>query len=152
MEGHLKKIVTSTGRLTISGPLESLEDLSYSSIASGPHLSHEIGYQLFNFTKPSQETISTQFKVRKKQVLNEIFLQDKYINMEVGKAGPLYHLNRYIDVLPCKSYSDERNSVKLPEFINASYISGPEFPNQTVQYIATQGPLPHTISAFWKMV
>jgi protein tyrosine phosphatase len=72
--------------------------------------------------------------------------------METGATGPYNHLNRYIDVLACKIYLDERNAVKLPEFINASVVSGPDCPSQEFQYIATQGPLPHTVFMFWKMV
>lgn len=45
-----------------------------------------------------------------------------------------------------------RNAVSLNEFINASWVAGPFLPGQAAQYIATQGPLPHTIENFWKMV
>jgi len=57
--------------------------------------------------------------------------------------------NRYTNVLPF-----DNNRVPIGEnneYINASWIHG-EIPNTQKKYIATQGPLEHTISDFWRMV
>jgi protein tyrosine phosphatase len=61
-------------------------------------------------------------------------------------------LNRYSGIFVCINYIDEKNAVKLPEFINASFISGIFYPFHIRKYIATQGPLANTIQDFWKMV
>lgn len=74
--------------------------------------------------------------------------------------------NRYINKLPCTLVSmefflqflDERSRVKLgvernPEhcdYINASFLHAAEDPSMF--YIATQAPIPRTISDFWQMV
>ncbi|XP_077594625.1 receptor-type tyrosine-protein phosphatase H-like isoform X4 [Stigmatopora nigra] len=47
---------------------------------------------------------------------------------------------------------DDRSRVKLGgnlDYINASYMAGFNSPRE---YIATQGPLPSTVSDFWKMI
>ncbi|XP_046979201.1 tyrosine-protein phosphatase non-receptor type 7-like isoform X1 [Schistocerca americana] len=63
--------------------------------------------------------------------------------------------NRYRSILP-----NERTRVCLPPaspladplttYINANYVRG--FDSEEKAYIATQGPLPHTVSDFWLMV
>ncbi|XP_077594624.1 receptor-type tyrosine-protein phosphatase H-like isoform X3 [Stigmatopora nigra] len=55
--------------------------------------------------------------------------------------------NRFTNVLPY-----DRSRVKLGgnlDYINASYMAGFNSPRE---YIATQGPLPSTVSDFWKMI
>lgn len=59
--------------------------------------------------------------------------------------------NRYIDILP---YDHSRvkivtNDEDSTDYINANFIPGPKSKNN---YIATQGPLSHTIEDFWRMV
>ncbi|XP_015586539.1 tyrosine-protein phosphatase non-receptor type 5 isoform X3 [Cephus cinctus] len=60
--------------------------------------------------------------------------------------------NRYCSILP-----NPQSRVILPgsddplaSYINANYIRG--YDGQDARYIATQGPLAHTISDFWRMV
>ncbi|XP_046742171.1 tyrosine-protein phosphatase non-receptor type 7-like isoform X3 [Diprion similis] len=60
--------------------------------------------------------------------------------------------NRYCSVLP-----NPQSRVVLPgsddplaSYINANYIRG--YDGEDTRYIATQGPLSHTISDFWRMV
>eukprot|EP00049_Salpingoeca_infusionum_P018830 m.358959 g.358959 ORF g.358959 m.358959 type:complete len:2697 (+) comp18357_c0_seq1:279-8369(+) len=63
------------------------------------------------------------------------------------------HLNRYMNILP-----NPRTRVRLQEvdgdprtaYINANYIHGWDGAPQA--YIATQGPVPHTINDFWRLV
>uniref|UniRef100_UPI00358EB89E tyrosine-protein phosphatase non-receptor type 22-like n=1 Tax=Myxine glutinosa TaxID=7769 RepID=UPI00358EB89E len=60
--------------------------------------------------------------------------------------------NRYKDILPYNSSRvilQQSNGDTANTYINASFIFGVNGP-QT--YIATQGPLPHTISDFWQMI
>ncbi|GKV32344.1 hypothetical protein SLEP1_g40960 [Rubroshorea leprosula] len=64
--------------------------------------------------------------------------------------------NRYTDVVPfdknrvvLNSCKDYRPSAK--GYINASFITTPS-PEKVSQFIATQGPLPHTFEDFWEMV
>lgn len=61
--------------------------------------------------------------------------------------------NRYRSILP-----NERTRVSLAEkdndplssYINANYVRG--YDGEERAYIATQGPLPHTVNDFWEMV
>ncbi|XP_066991055.2 tyrosine-protein phosphatase non-receptor type 5 isoform X2 [Anabrus simplex] len=61
--------------------------------------------------------------------------------------------NRYRSILP-----NERSRVRLPSckndllagYINANYVRG--YDGEERAYIATQGPLPHTLADFWLMV
>ncbi|OMJ73414.1 hypothetical protein SteCoe_27894 [Stentor coeruleus] len=142
MDSRGKYFDTPNGRVTICGPLELYEDLSYRDLKSGVSQEYESGVLLSSFSRPSPDTISRQFKL-----LNDLFFQDKYMKISTGSTNDLMPFNRYIDIL-----AYERNAVKLPEFINASYISGVFDPEQRRKFIATQGPLPVTIQAFWKMV
>ncbi|KAJ9578543.1 hypothetical protein L9F63_005272, partial [Diploptera punctata] len=61
--------------------------------------------------------------------------------------------NRYRSILP-----NERSRVRIPVgnedllagYINANYVRG--YDGEEKAYIATQGPLPHTVCDFWAMV
>eukprot|EP00040_Diaphanoeca_grandis_P025664 m.142534 g.142534 ORF g.142534 m.142534 type:complete len:1924 (-) comp30257_c1_seq1:354-6125(-) len=63
------------------------------------------------------------------------------------------HLNRYINILP-----NPRTRVRLQpigdneqtRFINANFVQS--YDKVPRRYIATQGPLPETVNAFWRMV
>ncbi|RKO92216.1 protein-tyrosine phosphatase-like protein, partial [Blyttiomyces helicus] len=61
-------------------------------------------------------------------------------------------LSRYYDILP---YDGSRVKLHRPnpsdgsDYVNASFVTG--LPS-TRTYIASQGPLPHTIGDFWQMV
>jgi protein tyrosine phosphatase len=68
---------------------------------------------------------------------------DKY-TMEIARQNR--SLNRYTDVSP---YDSSRVTISSDDddYVNASYI---RTPHRT--YIATQAPLPNTVSAFWKMM
>ncbi|RDX86818.1 Protein-tyrosine-phosphatase PTP1 [Mucuna pruriens] len=64
--------------------------------------------------------------------------------------------NRYSDVLPfdnnrvvLKSSTDYRPAAQ--GYINASFVSTSS-PGNVSQFIATQGPLPHTYEDFWEMI
>ncbi|KAM5191977.1 receptor-type tyrosine-protein phosphatase T-like [Mantella aurantiaca] len=68
----------------------------------------------------------------------------------VGLSQENQAKNRYKKVLP---YDDSRvvlrSSHSRSDYINASYIDGYKAPKF---YIATQGPIPETVSDFWSMV
>lgn len=60
----------------------------------------------------------------------------------------VYHLNRYSDIIPTpETIVTLRRDTgsKIDNYINANFVNGKD-------YIATQGPLPATISDFWRMV
>jgi len=93
----------------------------------------------YTFTKKELEQ---HLKHKKKQDwLDEFsFIQNYPINKSVKKAFCYDLKNRYSNILP---YDD--NTVTIPnKYINASWIDS--------QYIATQGPLTHTIDDFWEMI
>jgi len=61
--------------------------------------------------------------------------------------------NRYTDILPyehCRVKLNTTNNVSSSDYINASNIMDHDPRNPA--YIATQGPLPHTVADFWQMV
>ncbi|XP_057251943.1 LOW QUALITY PROTEIN: protein-tyrosine-phosphatase PTP1 [Beta vulgaris subsp. vulgaris] len=56
--------------------------------------------------------------------------------------------NRYPNVLP---YDNNNRVILTPrDYINASFVKAPA--QNAAQFIATQGPLPHTFEDFWEMV
>jgi len=60
--------------------------------------------------------------------------------------------NRYKDILPfnySRVFLSEYPGVPGSDYINANYIKGASGSNA---YIASQGPLPHTVNDFWRMV
>ncbi|CAL1281984.1 unnamed protein product [Larinioides sclopetarius] len=61
--------------------------------------------------------------------------------------------NRYKTILPNEStrvHLFEKNDDPLSSYINANYVRG--YGEEAKAYIATQGPLPHTVNDFWQMV
>ncbi|XP_054914100.1 receptor-type tyrosine-protein phosphatase H-like [Poeciliopsis prolifica] len=59
--------------------------------------------------------------------------------------------NRF-DILPydwCRVKLNSSSAPKDMDYINASYIPGY---SSSREYIATQGPLPHTVADFWRMI
>ncbi|XP_075041657.1 tyrosine-protein phosphatase non-receptor type 18 [Mixophyes fleayi] len=78
--------------------------------------------------------------------------QDKGCTAEVGGNQENLKKNRYKDILP---YDQTRVPVTLladetgSDYINASFIKGID---QQPRYIATQGPLSHTVVDFWRMI
>ncbi|XP_031746899.1 tyrosine-protein phosphatase non-receptor type 18 [Xenopus tropicalis] len=80
------------------------------------------------------------------------FHKESDFTTEVGGSPENLKKNRYKDILP---YDQTRVPVTFlseeegSDYINASFIKGTD-PGRG--YIATQGPLPHTIQDFWRMV
>lgn len=61
--------------------------------------------------------------------------------------------NRYRTILPnehSRVKLEEINDDPLSAYINANYIKG--YDGEEKAYIATQGPMPHTINDFWKLM
>ncbi|KAJ2339199.1 hypothetical protein GGF43_006697, partial [Coemansia sp. RSA 2618] len=74
---------------------------------------------------------------------------DKNSTIDDAQRGRNFDLNRYHNVLPF-----DFNRVRLEgkhDYINASHISLPAEISSN-RYIATQGPLNHSVSDFWRMV
>ncbi|XP_078377523.1 receptor-type tyrosine-protein phosphatase N2-like [Oculina patagonica] len=72
---------------------------------------------------------------------------------EIGKLEKNARKNRYSDVLPYdhnRVLMKETASATGSDYINASYVTDHDPKNPS--YIATQGPLAHTVSDFWQMV
>ncbi|KAM7134389.1 LOW QUALITY PROTEIN: tyrosine-protein phosphatase non-receptor type 18 [Macrochelys suwanniensis] len=80
------------------------------------------------------------------------FRQQQGFSAEAGGRKENIKKNRYKDILP---YDQTRVVVNLctdegqTDYINASFIQGV---NNKRCYIATQGPLPHTVLDFWCMI
>ena len=149
MEVIKNTIKTLTGNITVSGQLESLTDLSFPDLKRNIHLEvFELGYNLKGYHKVSQKLIKSEYNVRVKKILNVLFSQPKYSDMLVKNYKKF---NRYEDVLPCDFYIDNRNLVPSKDYINASFVSGIDYPAQKNLYIATQAPLDHTFFHFFDM-
>ncbi|XP_071441159.1 tyrosine-protein phosphatase non-receptor type 5-like isoform X2 [Hetaerina americana] len=61
--------------------------------------------------------------------------------------------NRYRSILPnerSRVNLSEKDSDPITSYINANYVRG--YDGEERAYIATQGPLPHTVQDFWEMV
>ncbi|KAM5146472.1 tyrosine-protein phosphatase non-receptor type 18 isoform 2-T2 [Mantella aurantiaca] len=80
------------------------------------------------------------------------FKQDNNYSTEAGASQENLKKNRYKDILP---YDQTRVPITFlaeevgSDYINASFIQGVD--NQP-RYIATQGPLSHTLGDFWRMI
>ncbi|KAJ6655305.1 hypothetical protein lerEdw1_005497 [Lerista edwardsae] len=80
------------------------------------------------------------------------YRQQQSISTEAGSNKENIKKNRYKDILP---YDQTRVVLNLlteegqTDYINANFIQGVD--NKRC-YIATQGPLPHTVLDFWRMV
>ncbi|XP_034648349.1 tyrosine-protein phosphatase non-receptor type 18, partial [Trachemys scripta elegans] len=80
------------------------------------------------------------------------FRQQQGFSAEAGGRKENIKKNRYKDILP---YDQTRVVLNLctdegqTDYINASFIQGV---NNKRCYIATQGPLPHTVLDFWRMI
>ena len=64
-------------------------------------------------------------------------------------------LNRYSDILPYKETivnMNDKIDLSSENYINANFISNPFVEGDVRNFIATQGPLEHTASHFWKMI
>ncbi|VVA94970.1 unnamed protein product [Arabis nemorensis] len=88
---------------------------------------------------------------------NRMWPSEMQLNCTVAMNSVNSEKNRYTDVLPfdknrvvlnpCKDY---RSSSK--GYVNASFIKTSSSSESISQFIATQGPLPHTLEDFWEMV
>ncbi|KAJ0241088.1 Protein-tyrosine-phosphatase PTP1 [Hirschfeldia incana] len=82
---------------------------------------------------------------------NRMRASDMLLNATVAMDDANFDKNRYTDVLPF-----DGNRIVLNQasgYVNASLIKAPSSTSESVsEFIATQGPLPHTIVDFWKMV
>ncbi|KAJ1095571.1 hypothetical protein NDU88_000732 [Pleurodeles waltl] len=94
--------------------------------------------------------LAEEFKNIRTQVA--AFRQENNLTTEVGGNKENIKKNRYKDILP---YDQTRVPLSLAveegqnDYINASFIKGLD--NKQC-YIATQGPLSHTVVDFWRMI
>ncbi|XP_078520802.1 tyrosine-protein phosphatase non-receptor type 18 [Lissotriton helveticus] len=97
-----------------------------------------------------EQALAEEFKDIRTQVA--AFRQDNDLTTEVGGNKENIKKNRYKDILP---YDQTRVPLSLVvedgqnDYINASFIKGLD--NKQC-YIATQGPLSHTVVDFWRMI
>ncbi|XP_019631267.1 PREDICTED: tyrosine-protein phosphatase Lar-like isoform X1 [Branchiostoma belcheri] len=73
-------------------------------------------------------------------------------NMRSGNLPDNIKKNRVLQILPydtSRVYITPTVGMKNSDYINAAFVDGYR---EKDAYIATQGPLPHTVNDFWKMV
>jgi receptor-type tyrosine-protein phosphatase gamma len=131
-----------------SGSLSD-NDISFKIVKNNPALmSLETGYPLADFVSSvkSKDIRKEYHEDLKKATFTETHSKNLYDDVKVSS------LNRYSDILPFRS-----NKIDLPPnslgstYINASYISS-TIPGDSKAYIASQGPLKHTVDDFWSMI
>ncbi|KAK3039294.1 hypothetical protein RJ639_026678 [Escallonia herrerae] len=110
----------------------------------------------------------TFFKEKKLHTPHKI--QKEFLTLQVNRMKPLEKRNRCSVALDCVNYSKNRYTDVVPfdenrvvlnpckdyrpsarGYINASFIRTSSAESIS-QFIATQGPLPHTFEDFWEMV
>lgn len=96
----------------------------------------------------SNRNISSEFKA-----LGTITQSKSHI-MSLEQNNEFSSLNRYSDVLPYSQNIVKISSESLNSrnYINANYIKSPFQEAHKSDFVATQGPLKHTMSHFWNMV
>ncbi|XP_050784062.1 tyrosine-protein phosphatase non-receptor type 18 isoform X1 [Gopherus flavomarginatus] len=100
--------------------------------------------------EPGPARLGQEFQDIKAQA--SAFRQQQGFSAEAGGRKENIKKNRYKDILP---YDQTRVILNLctdegqTDYINASFIQGV---NNKRCYIATQGPLPHTVLDFWRMI
>ncbi|XP_073496476.1 tyrosine-protein phosphatase non-receptor type 18 [Phyllobates terribilis] len=100
--------------------------------------------------KGSEDPLGKEFQEIKCRAA--AFRQDSNYSTEAGGCQENLKKNRYKDILP---YDQTRVPITLlaeeagSDYINASFIQGVD---KQPRYIATQGPLSHTVVDFWRMI
>ncbi|EPS61126.1 hypothetical protein M569_13673, partial [Genlisea aurea] len=99
----------------------------------------------------SPQAIRHEFQIMQ---ANRLMAWDMKNLCTVARHNQNLSKNRYSDIVPfdsnrvvLKQSSDYRSSAK--GYINASFVKSSE---SVTQFIATQGPLPHTCEDFWEMI
>jgi len=125
----------------------------------GGTLSSEAADFAANTLVPDVDIASIRMHLRAGKPSREFLLLDNE-DLDEGdetiEAQKLYNRekNRYTNILPCDSTRVKLTAVEGIEgsdYINANFING-ETNGTERAYIATQGPLMHTRSDFWRMV
>ncbi|NWW42666.1 PTN22 phosphatase, partial [Pedionomus torquatus] len=100
--------------------------------------------------KLNQQEFVEEFLKLKKQSTK--YRSDKIYPTEASEQPENIKKNRYKDILPFDHSRVELSLITSDEdshYINANFIKGVYGPKA---YIATQGPLPSTITDFWRMI
>lgn len=99
-------------------------------------------------TKTLKEFLSLKF-TNQFQILNMLTNTPNHSNNRI-KDVDFADYNRYCDIQPYKHSAIKLSgNTPVEQYINADYIHCP-FRNNA--FIATQGPIPSTFIAFWRMV
>lgn len=102
---------------------------------------------LMKYMVKSYRNLETGERIRIKHAMSENSSREEAHKYSVQSAFESHRLNRYSGIFPF-----EYNRIKLAstgfnnKYINASFITTP---NRS--YIATQGPMGHTVKDFWSM-
>ena len=102
------------------------------------------------YDKDYQRFLSDQLKrFQSLKKLNE----DEIIEISPTAALPdNINKNRYNDVLAIENTLVSSNSSSESEYINANHVWGRGSKPECSRFIATQGPMAHTINTFWSMI
>nr|XP_046220863.1 tyrosine-protein phosphatase non-receptor type 18 [Oncorhynchus gorbuscha] len=114
------------------------------------HLSRFVGQMSLTDDSRAEGIISSEYSNIRDRT--SIIKKDLGLTTKAGALKDNVKKNRYKDILP---YDQTRVPLTLltndnaSDYINASFIKGA---TETRKYIATQGPLRHTLVDFWQMI
>ncbi|RZF37293.1 hypothetical protein LSTR_LSTR005625 [Laodelphax striatellus] len=98
----------------------------------------------------NEDSYETEFQELK--LFSETLKSLKQYSCSEGEKEVNKKKNRYKDILPfdlSRVILNEYAGIPGSDYINANYIKGA---SGSPAYIASQGPLPHTVNDFWRMV
>uniref|UniRef100_A0A1B6E8P0 protein-tyrosine-phosphatase n=1 Tax=Clastoptera arizonana TaxID=38151 RepID=A0A1B6E8P0_9HEMI len=100
--------------------------------------------------RPTEDSYETEFQELK--LFSESIKGTKQYSCSEGEKDVNRKKNRYKDILPfdvSRVSLNEYAGIPGSDYINANFIKGA---SGSPAYIASQGPLPHTVNDFWRMV
>lgn len=143
----------STSPFQPSKPADSTDELRPQlSLSSDQFRNCSRALQLFNEKLQNPGLIRVEFRsLQEKRITTSEMASQCAVAIDQVNLSK----NRYPDVLPFDSTRVVLNSCKdyrpsARGYINASFVKTPV--ESSAQFVATQGPLPHTFEDFWEMV
>ncbi|XP_078488050.1 uncharacterized protein LOC100177704 isoform X5 [Ciona intestinalis] len=106
--------------------------------------------KLYDQNIKGEDGFSVDFQKLKHLSASLKISSDSQYKSSAGEKPENKKKNRYKDILPFDTTRVKLSTTNNPsDYINASFIKGTDGKNS---YIASQGPLPHTATDFWRML
>nr|XP_018668384.1 tyrosine-protein phosphatase non-receptor type 18-like isoform X7 [Ciona intestinalis] len=106
--------------------------------------------KLYDQNIKGEDGFSVDFQKLKHLSASLKISSDSQYKSSAGEKPENKKKNRYKDILPFDTTRVKLSTINnASDYINASFIKGTDGKNS---YIASQGPLPHTVTDFWRML